>query len=542
MGTSSDKRTAGLFVMSYRGLVMFRLHAGWRIMIITVIVCSAFIACTLQPGQDSLVSQKTTSHKTNRELMADCLNCHSNKTPSLDPLLINGKGTAGKHIAHVSDKNIPCIKCHSGYVDQKTHMDGILETGSSLVHFDTANPGGKWIGDTGPDTGSCASLNCHGGETLAWFGTETWTLPACNVCHTSKVGTRREVMGTKGDFGADTALASHHVAGSGDPAESQCLVCHDLSGHTSGVVVLKNADTGAGVQYNPSDPSTLEPFCLSCHDADGALTEGANAKSPFSDGRTLGVIPNEAGDKIAGYWNSSDNVHKDTGGLTCAGTGAKGTGCHGNDGTINMHGSVSKGLLAKNLTLPIPAYSPYDYNDFELCFSCHENYPSVSKEVVLGYKEGGNYDVWWAPTPYYTAEINSLFRDRYIGNSADYPDYWNGVDQPYNDNPIWGDSYTPLHNYHLLSGDHMMQNVWNYRGSGETGRASCVTCHNVHGTSGTVRSTYEEFGITPGTGLGPDRYKSLVNYDVLGSYPINCNIDCHGIAGPSSYWDIPSGE
>ena len=522
---------------------MFRPYAGWRILIMTVIICSAFIACTLQPGQDSLVLQKTTSGA-DQKVMSDCLNCHSDKTPSLDPLIINGQGTAGKHIVHVSDRNISCLKCHSGYSDQATHMNGILETGNSLIHFDSANPDGKWIGDTGPDTGSCASLNCHGGETLAWFGTETWTLPACNVCHASETGTRREVMGTKGDFGANTTLASHHVTGSGDPSKSQCLVCHDLSGHTSGAVVLKNADTGADIQYNPSDPSSLEPFCLGCHDTDGALTEGADAMTPFSDGRTLGVIPNQAGDKIAGYWKSSYNVHKDTGGLTCAGTGAQGTGCHGNSGTVNMHGSVSKGLLTKNLTLPIPSASLYDYNDFELCFSCHENYPSVSKEVVLGYKEGGNYDVWWAPTPYYTTEINSLFRDRYISSSANYPDYWGGVNQSYNDSTWAYDPYEPLHNFHLLDPGDYMPTVWNYRGSGEIGRASCITCHNPHGTSGTVRSTYEEFGITSGTGVGLDEYKTLVNYQnsYLKTYPINCNTSCHGIAGATSYWDIPSGE
>jgi len=304
----------------------------------------------------------------------------------------------------------------------------------------------------------------------------------------------------------------------------------------SGTVLLKNADTNAPITYDRADPSSLEPFCLSCHDALGATSTfiGATPLDPFSDGRALGTIPNVAGNKIDGYWNNSNTIHKDNG-LTCAGTGEPATGCHGSNGTVNMHGSLSKGLLTKNLTLPIPSGSAYDYNDFVLCFDCHDSYPTVSKEVVLGYRSGGNYDLSWAPTPYYTAGIQSLFRDRYIS----------GDPRPYSDT-IWGDPYTPLHNYHLSPTDAWMNSgVWKYRGN-EIGRTSCIACHNVHGTSGSIRSTYDEFGITAYT-AGPDSYKTLEpigNYEdlVFKAYPINCAISCHGIMPGTSYWHTPSDE
>ncbi len=374
-------------------------------------------------------------------------------------------------------------------------------------------------------------------------------------------------MGANGDFGANTNMTSHHVTrGPGsDPLADQCLVCHDMSLHMGGTVRLKNADTGAAIAYDPASPSTLEPFCLSCHDAAGALStfiSGGAPTSPFNDGSVLGGPPPnlyEAGNKIAGYWNNSYTVHKSHG-LTCAGTGQRLTGCHGSNGAINMHGSVSKGLLTNSMTLPVlptppgqpPA--PYDPKDFKLCFDCHDSYPLVSKEVVLGYLQGGHYDVWWAPTPFYTTSgITSLFRDRYILDAVNYPAYWGGLDQPeYNDSPWgpFGDPYTPLHNYHMSYGDRMMKYIWNYRGVVQ-GRASCTTCHNVHGTAGlSVRSTYDEFGITAFFkdfgGGNIDEYKKFVpdaNYSdsVMTAYPINCYESCHP-GSVTSYWHTPADE
>ncbi len=472
----------------------------------------------------------------------------------------NGSGLNGKHTTHVSDKGISCQKCHYGYKAAAAHANGTLDTGNPAVIaalFDSTNPSGQWSNDTGPGTGRCLQLQCHGSSALDWYGSGAWTLPSCDTCHNASIGTRRQVTGSGGDFGANPGIRSHHVATStagNDPTAEQCKVCHYMSTHMGGIVKLKNADTGNPILYSSSTPSALEAFCLSCHDTDGAIStyyapDGtATGTDPFHDGKTLGAGLFVAGNKIKGYWNNTYTVHKDKG-LTCAGTGEAGTGCHGSNGVVNIHGSVSKGILTKNLTLPAPksssdplprnpsnpAYVSYINNIFQLCFDCHNDYPAVSKEVVLGYKQGGNYDLSWAPTPYYTLSIQSLFRDVYTYGP-----------KPYDDN-FFGDPNTPIHNYHLLSSDGWMQDVWAYRGdAGQTGRASCTTCHNVHGTSGTVRSTYGEFGITAFSD-GGNLYKTLVpdtNFDdpVMKSYPIYCNINCHGMAGPSSYWHTPANE
>ena len=109
----------------------------------------------------------------------------------------------------------------------------------------------------------------------------------------------------------------------------------------SGEIRLKDKDnSGQVIVYNPQTPSSLEPFCLSCHDDDG----DRGNMSPFSSSNILGEIPNSAGNKIAGYWNNTYSKHKDKG-LTCAGSGEANTGCHGNNGTINMHGVVAYPVL-----------------------------------------------------------------------------------------------------------------------------------------------------------------------------------------------------
>jgi hypothetical protein len=277
-------------------------------------------------------------------------------------------------------------------------------------------------------------------------------------------------------------------------------------------------------------------------------------------------MPYMAGTTIASAWAGS-SMHR-TQGLTCAGTGAPNTGCHGRNGAINAHGSINKGLLTNTMNFPIPlvsagVYTPNplgssDYaNNYKLCFDCHANYPAVTKEVVLGYRSGGVYNVQKAPTPYYTPGMQSLFRDRYIGNPANYPVSWGGSDQFYNDFVFSPYSFLALHNYHLLGfqensiGDptvNMLQ--WHYRGDpARTGRITCTACHNVHGTvAATIRSTHRELGLAVNAITPPffgEMYTSLspaISPAIMSSFPLNCAVDCHGNTGQSSYWHTPNGD
>ena len=478
-------------------------------------------ACSSSPGPDALSAQPG----------GQCTACHAPGS-ALDPMTTNGTGTFGKHSAHVTSMGFDCSVCHSQYTTLSSHANGSLDTTNpavNIVYFDTAsNPTGTW----NDALGTCSSLNCHGTDTLKWYGNtaDMAGYQSCTSCHSYPLGARRRVTGTAGDFGLNPAIVSNHVTTTNDPAPAQCKVCHDQTNHTQGTVRLRNADTGAILSY--ATPTNLETFCLSCHDSDGATTfvTGGTNSSPFNDNNTLGIGPNVAGARIKDYWTGTNNRHKTTGVLTCAGTGATGTGCHGNNGSINMHGSVSKGLLTKNLTLPVLDTAPsYSYNYFKLCFDCHTSYAAVSPQVVLGYRLGGNYDVTAVPrvTDFVTssATIQSLFRERYIDpvNPLIFPGYWGGISPVYNDTiGIDVYPYLPLHNYHLFSTFTFFSTsnvlTWKYRGDpAQVGRITCVTCHNVHGTNGgSARGTFEELGVTivsVVTGTGTDQYGTMTDTD-----------------------------
>jgi hypothetical protein len=222
-----------------------------------------------------------------------------------------------------------------------------------------------------------------------------------------------------------------------------------------------------------------------------------------------------------------------------------------------MHGSVSKGILTNNLTLGLVSAvaSSASYTmDYKLCFDCHSGYPAVSPQVILGYRTGGNYDFTGVvPLTSYstpTASIQSLFRDQFVTFGTGTPIYDDRIPfpKPYN--------YLPLHNYHLLS---VVTNTvffpdanwlsWKYRGDpAQAGRITCVTCHNVHGTNGlSNRSTYDELGITSAA-AGPDSFGTITfnNFIALSSpfesYPMNCAVDCHYMAGQTYYWNTPANE
>jgi Tfp pilus assembly protein PilW len=154
----------------------------------------------------------------------------------------------------------------------------------------------------------------------------------------------------------DFSRRSHHVfsGASQSVTEADCNICHDQSLHLTlkdGVSVkLKNPDGGAPFTFNGSGAS-MEPFCLACHDANGA----AGNTHPFSDGKT----PTDIAFGTM-YSTALHNVK----GLSCYGTGASGTGCH-----ANGHGSKKKSHLAPDGV----AANTTNYSEEEegACIACH---------------------------------------------------------------------------------------------------------------------------------------------------------------------------
>lgn len=432
-----------------------------------ILLATAVFGCGPAEGPDAITQRQTAPPPSGCNIV-----CHSaTSTISPDPLRTNGSGSQGKHIIHVSGRGIYCDKCHLNYENEATHVDSSLDTGSAvlLVRFDNVNPSGTWT----VAAGTCASLACHGPDTLDWYGTTPWIRPACSACHSTTTATRRQVMGANGDFGVNTAIESHHIAGAGDPTSGQCEVCHDLSRHTSGSILLKNADTSVGIPFDPAYPTSLEPFCLSCHDADGA---GGNM-SPFSDGAVMGAGMFEASATIQASWNKAYG-HRQKG-LTCLGNGTPGTGCHGNfnpltsTSAINGHGSGNAGLLANKYELPIFS-STWDESRYTLCIDCHTNYPAFPTMAELfGVAAGGNYAQLQPNYDQWPYSINFM-----LTGFHDYNSY--NLDRQYN-----------LHLYHLL---HSMD-AWRYRNAIDS-IPSCVTCHNVHGVNNIYYYLWDEWNFS----------------------------------------------
>ncbi len=476
---------------------------------------------------------------------------------------------SGKHAQHLGSRNnITCGDCHSAYLDNPLHKNGVINGYSwmlgqpqpgLIVYFDPIrNPGAAWD----DSSSTCANLRCH--PSLDWNSNQT---PTCSMCHKSAVGTRRQVFDSNGDgtgTGGDFKGESHHVINYINRTtqivqDTDCKVCHDMNNHMGGSLRLRDKDTPNVIVYNPSAPNSLETFCLSCHDSDGATTQ-SSPKAPFSGGTagspnvlgqdfvwTNGPFAitrygyNQQGDKIKGYWNNTRTIHKDNN-LTCMGSGEPNTGCHGSGGSVNGHGSANRGLLAKSLGLPVTKKTDadgnviYDYNDYKLCFDCHDSYPDVSKEVVLGYKVLGTFDDinsdWYPQTQYNTSGMKSNFREVFI------PPLDPG--KSYNEH-MFGPNFFALHNYHLL--DSWQFVMWSYRGNPDftqQQRLNCTTCHNVHGTDNTPRSTYTELGIVEYTN-GNDKYGKFTKKTFTtrptgsGNSPVNCGRSCH-LGGEGYYW------
>lgn len=509
------------------------------------------VACSSSPGPDAISSHQPLGGGQISSCTSLCHNSSSEISP--DPLVTNGTGTFGKHIAHVQNTGIPCEKCHFHYENTATHMNGQLDTGNPgvlLIYFDSTNPTGTWINDSGPSTGSCMSLNCHGPDTLDWYGTGAANFQNCSSCHSYSIGTRRRVTGSGGDFGSNSSILSHHVTTSGDPVRDQCLVCHDQSHHTAGTVRLRNADTDASIVYDPAVPASLEPFCLSCHDSDGASATsaaGGTPTNPFNDGSALGDPPYPYAARIASSWAKSfghgpNGNHATASKLTCLGTGQPGTGCHGNSGQINAHGSAGQVLSVREFLYDYATNTlgnyVYSEANFDLCFNCHADYPGVRKEDILGVKFGGLLDSaygiltgpngpdGWNP-PYYTSGVITHF--------ADHND---PLGSPLNDAPFWGENFN-LHWFHLGGPSSL-------RGTGLSAGIVCVNCHDVHGSNTPYGAVYDELAYSNTTTLGNNSIGEMVysayTTTLLENYPTYCSFNCHAIQGPTKAWFYPIQE
>jgi len=263
--------------------------------------------------------------------------------------------------------------------------DGVGDAASRICvtcHDNVDNPGYPMTNHTGGAghmggsdyTGQDCTM-CHRHTADEDPATEDGFMPVggCTVCHSTAqdngdgvpAGGRRAVVGEFADN-------SHHVGS--DVEDGDCLVCHAITTHMNGYVQLKDADSGYIYDeetmgaFRPETISSttskaLAPFCLACHDSDGADGDA----TPFSDGQTVPALDSTA-------W--SDSAH-DTGGSYNSGYGCLGdgstTGCH-----ATGHGSANIRLLNAGAGVALQTF----------CYNCHTQ-NKVMNDALANNRPGG---------------------------------------------------------------------------------------------------------------------------------------------------------
>jgi hypothetical protein len=198
-----------------------------------------------------------------------------------------------------------CITCHN--------PNGVAQTDEDLTAlFETAKAGFV--------TQGCA--HCHTASGVgSVHGAQVPTSDDCVFCHSvaapqhgaDLVGDNNGVRAITTEF----AKWSHHVTGV-TLDKAHCVACHLEGSAVNGQIVvdqtkhmvdnkihLRNADTDAEMLWDPAAPNftTMDNFCLSCHDANGAT-------SPIS-AQIQGII-NGTGLNATGKRASATNPFGDT--------------------------------------------------------------------------------------------------------------------------------------------------------------------------------------------------------------------------------------
>ncbi|MBA4386602.1 MAG: hypothetical protein C0404_01395 [Verrucomicrobia bacterium] len=198
----------------------------------------------------------------------------------------------------------------------------------------------------------------------------TGSFGTCIGCHSITQGPNRAVV-------LDFTNLSHHVAVT--VTNNDCKACHSLGIHQAGSTILHNADTPSTLYIltgNPLTSSTeaakLTPFCLACHDANGA-----GGSAPFSDGQMPAV-------RNGSDWASSAHATNALHPLSCYGDGTT-FGCH-----ATTHGSSKASMLAPHdMAATAPNYSAQEEG---FCLNCHNGSVAV-KDVSADFSKGTRHPI-----------------------------------------------------------------------------------------------------------------------------------------------------
>ncbi len=321
-----------------------------------------------------------------------CTTCHySHKNGSNNIYLVNDNiitpNSGTKPVVFTTNSSA------NNYGDASGTFNGVCEVCHTATDHYSNTTGGTSDARHVPATQKC--INCHPHNQAFYAQTN------CFDCHNAvqdkllvgPVGGRRQIVDNTGNglgTGGDYKRTSHHVTGS-IPNVSDCIKCHYMGDHKRGEVKLLDPDLGYQniITYDPANKSSVESFCLKCHDSNGANGD----VTPFSDNVTVPIVD-------ATMWGASahkGNVNTNT----CM-------NCHDNG-----HGSNKSTML-----------SPWNYagtgtgtdlmNEEEgFCLTCHGGTGVALIKVHLAFSSYTN-----TATNYYKHDPTATYRKHDAGETV----------------------------------------------------------------------------------------------------------------------------
>jgi predicted CXXCH cytochrome family protein len=225
----------------------------------------------------------------------------------------------------------------NSFADGNGSYDGICEVcHTTPIHHTNTDDGG-----THQDATNCTTCHPHNSR----FFPQT----QCLSCHNSAQGSRRIITGASGDF----VRTSHHAD---NVKAKDCVICHYMGNHMNGTVQLMDPDLRDLLvyDYDSGNKSTVENFCINCHDADGVNGD----LTPFTDNIIVPLVDNTK-------WASSS--HKNST-YTCM-------DCHDNG-----HGSNKDKMLEPYAYAGDASADPMN-DEEEFCENCHKSSGVASTDI-----------------------------------------------------------------------------------------------------------------------------------------------------------------
>lgn len=264
-----------------------------------------------------------------------CWDCHdphgdTNLKMVHNKVAISSKGTTGEPLqvsgqVDFTDRG----SGNTGYAKSVSPFNGICNVCHSVPlrydhPFHYTKNAGDGHGYNNPEGKKCTGCHTHNGVTDRQTGATNekaaFSEGTCLNCHnTTQTGTHATRRAISPEFPALTETnGSAHGHFGKDLDFIDCRVCHDMTAHMSGQIVLIDGDWN--VLYRGTNVNDLEAinsiehqfddisdFCMSCHDADGA-TRLPNPKDPFANGNA----PPDVATRFKGSLNVAE-VYGDTG-------------------------------------------------------------------------------------------------------------------------------------------------------------------------------------------------------------------------------------